>query len=76
MRLKPFGRDLRLDLRKRGGGAATPLKLFNGFIRKALDFKFPPKSLNFRVHFLPQVLIQANILILLHRSFGVNTVKY
>ena len=28
MRLKPFGRDLRLDLRKRGGGAATPLKHF------------------------------------------------
>lgn len=27
MRLKPFGRDLRLDLRKRGGGAATLLKL-------------------------------------------------
>ena len=24
MRLKPYGRDLRLDSRKRGGGAATP----------------------------------------------------
>lgn len=28
MRLKPYGRDLRLDLRKCGGGAATP-KMIN-----------------------------------------------
>lgn len=28
MRLKPYGRDLRLDLRKRGGDAATFKYLF------------------------------------------------
>lgn len=28
MRLKPDGQDLGLDLRKRGGGAATPFKYF------------------------------------------------
>ena len=30
MRLKPDGQDLRLDLRKRGGGAGTPYLLFFG----------------------------------------------
>ena len=28
MRLKSYGRDLRLDLLKRGGGAATPSFIF------------------------------------------------
>lgn len=30
MRLKPFDRDLRLDLRKRGGEDATPQNYFLG----------------------------------------------
>ena len=31
MRLKPDGQDLGLDLRKRGGGAATPIRLCRKF---------------------------------------------